>query len=677
MMESRMKDDKTGLLRRIWREHTKKYIGRLVLAAGLTAAVSALEAFGVALLKPVFDEGFASENAKVLNILCLQIIGIYFLKGLLYYAQTMMMTAITQKTIMGIRQRLFSHILTLDMGYFNRNPSSQLVARAVNDANSIAQIALNFITHVLKDVVTCISMIAIMLWYSWRILLFVLVLFPIGAVMIKRINGKSKSVARLDGAQAADFMGRLSESIANIKVIKSYGMERREDARMREQLEAMYETSREMVRVQASVSPVMETLSGLVIAGIIIFGGWQIARGGLSTGGFVVFLGAWVSIYKPLKSLVGFRVQFNMAMAGAARVYEIIDAKPGISDAKDAVALAGAKGDIEFRNVGFSYDGAKPVLDDISFKIPRGRTVALVGASGGGKTTLASLIPRFFDATAGVITLDGVDIRKIRIKDLRHAISYVSQDVLLFDDTIGNNIRYGRADSGGRISGAEVIKAAKAANAHEFIMASPQGYDTRVGERGVLLSGGQKQRISIARALIKNAPILILDEATSALDTKSEAAVQQALDNLMKNRTTLVIAHRLSTIRNADMIFVINRGRIIESGAHKELLEHDGEYARLCRMQFKDGFKGAPKADPSLAALAANAAKDKNAAARYSKNSSKNKAANAPATATTARPAPVAATTAHPAANASKGKKVSAVAPGPEERRDRQEDLFA
>ncbi|MDR2098483.1 MAG: ABC transporter ATP-binding protein/permease, partial [Rickettsiales bacterium] len=407
---------------------------------------------------------------------------------------------------------------------------------------------------------------------------------------VRNIGRRAKAIQKDAQQRVSDFVGKIGESFANIKVIKSYGMERYESGYIGGILDDMFKIGMSGVRNSASVAPVIESMSGLIMAGIVVFGGWQVSEGTLTTGGFVTFLGAWVSVYKPLKSLINFRVHLQQAMVSAERVYEIIDTKPAIADAAGAVALGRAAGEIEFRNVSFGYDPGRPVLSNLSIRIPRGATVALVGASGAGKTTVVNLIPRFFDPDGGAVLVDGRDIRTVTQKSLRENISLVTQDVMLFDDTVRNNIAYGRGFAEGRrVDMEDIVAAAKSANADKFIMGLKDGYETRVGERGVNLSGGQKQRISIARAIIKDAPILLLDEATSALDAESEHEVQKALDNLMKDRTTVVIAHRLSTIVGADMICVMEAGRVVESGTHAELLEKGGAYARLYGMQFKDG----------------------------------------------------------------------------------------
>ncbi|MDR1476573.1 MAG: ATP-binding cassette domain-containing protein [Rickettsiales bacterium] len=576
-----------AILKRIWREHTRKYIWLILGISLLTAMIAAVEAYAVSLLKPVFDTGFEERNSRALSMLCVQIVILYIVKGWMYYAQTRSMSYVTTKTICSIQDRVFSHLLSLNIGFFNRTSSGQMLSRIISDCASITQIAITFITGVFKDLVTCAAMFAIMVYYSWKMCLVIFVFVPVGVLLIRRISTKAKEITKQATQMNAAFVAKLAESFQNIKVIKSYCMERYEGSRIRSMLDSLFDFSMQNNRNQAAVSPVIETLSGFIIAGIIVFGGHQVSAGALTTGGFVTFLGAWVSVYKPLKSLIKFRVQLQMALVSAERVYEIIDVAPEIRDAKGAVELKNVKGDIEFRDVSFGYESSRPVLAGINLKIGRGQTVALVGPSGGGKSTIASLIPRFFDVSGGAILVDGVDIRDATQKSLRQATALVSQEVLLFDDTIENNIKYGAGDRSA-VKAKDVEKAARLANAEGFIAATPNGYKTMVGERGVNLSGGQKQRISIARALIKNAPILLLDEATSALDTESEHEVQSALDNLMKDRTTIVIAHRLSTITGADRICVVERGRIVEEGTHAELLKKKGEYAKLYKMQFKD-----------------------------------------------------------------------------------------
>ncbi|MCL2439415.1 MAG: ABC transporter transmembrane domain-containing protein [Alphaproteobacteria bacterium] len=563
-------------------------MGSILLAMVFIILTAAAEAYSVALLKPIFDNGFTEGSMAMLKFLSLQIFAIYVIKGVLGYFKMVLMTTVSQKIIREIQRRLFNHLLSLDMNFFNRNSSGKVISRMVNETDKMSQIAITFITQVSRDAISCISMFAIMIYFSWRTFLFVCIMFPIGAFLVKKLRKKMGEMAGEFADLQAKFMAYLIESFANVRVIKSYNMEKYERGRVDENVELLYSRTVGMTKITALTTPIMESLSGVVIAGILMFGGMQVVEGSLTIGGFVAFLGAWVSVYKPLKSLTQFHVKLQAAKAGAERIYAILDTEPTIKDKPNAKEIKNLKGDICFNNVCFEYDEGKPILSNVSFDIPAGKTVALVGSSGGGKTTIAQLIPRFWDVKSGRVLIDGVDIRDLKQSFLRDKISIVNQDTLLFDDTIRSNIAYGGGGSAENVCNAKLLAASKAANAHEFISGFEKGYDTQIGERGVMLSGGQKQRISIARALIKDSPILLLDEATSALDTKSEAEVQNALTALMKNRTTLVIAHRLSTIVNADRILVVNNGRIVESGTHDELLAQNGEYAKLYNMQFKD-----------------------------------------------------------------------------------------
>ena len=588
-MEKTKKENKPSILRRIWREHTRKYIWHIAAAMGLTSLAAMAEAYSVALLRPIFDQGLVEQDKALLFWLCAQITTVYAGKGLLSYFQMNLMAHISNKTIMSIRHKVFSHVIKLDMGYFSNTSSGDLLSRIVNQTNQVAQIALNFIQTAFKDITTVVSMFGLMIWSNWQLFMIIFLFVPFGVVVAQRLSKKARNIASADVAMNAGFMVQISESLQNVKVIKSYGMEAYESRAIGRTFEEMNDMAMKRTRIVSSVSPIMESLSGFVLSGIILFGGWQIASGTMTTGSFVTFLGAWVAVYKPLKALTAFRINFQMAMMGAASVYEILDTKPKIVDAPDAKRMEGLNKGIKLNHVNFEYDAGKPILRDVTISVPKGKTIALVGQSGGGKSTIINLIPRFFDVSGGSITIDGIDIRELTMKSLRENIAIVSQDIMLFDSTIRNNIAYGKGDKEAKeITDAEIVRAAKLANADNFINAMSEGYQTKIGERGVKLSGGQKQRISIARALIKDAPILLLDEATSALDTESERLVQQALDNLMKDRTTIVIAHRLSTIINADKIYVIERGEVVEEGTHAELLKKKGEYAKLYNMQFQE-----------------------------------------------------------------------------------------
>ncbi|GHV04051.1 ABC transporter ATP-binding protein [Campylobacterota bacterium] len=577
----------SAVIRRVWREHTRKYLSTLIGVIALTVLIAAMEAYSVSLLKPIFDEGFISSDYTILLGLCLQVVVIYFAKGWFSYAHSLVLNHVTTKTIQSIQHRVFAHLMQLDMRFFSKTSSGHMLSRIMSDCNAIASIAINFITNVFRDLITCIAMFSLMVYYSWQLVLVVLIFVPIGAIAMKNINKKVKHISQESASLSSTLFSKISESLQSIKIIKSYNMESRENENLRSIFDTLFSLSKRRARATAFVTPLTEMLSGLILAGILIFGGYQIAHAELTTGGFVTFLGAWVAMYRPLKSLLNFRTQLQTALVHAARVYEIIDTKPQIVDRADAKRLAAVKGEIEFRDLSFEYNEGRRVLNAVNIVVKAGQTVALVGASGGGKSTLVSLVPRFFDPSGGAVLIDGADIRNYTQSSLRDQIAYVSQEVILFDDTIAANIAYGRGQ-GAAPSETEIRQAAKSAYADRFIEALPEGYQTIIGEKGVRLSGGQKQRLSIARAIIKNAPILLLDEATSALDTEAEREVQAALETLMQNRTTIVIAHRLSTIVNADQICVLMGGEVVERGTHKELLGLGNEYAKLYAMQFSD-----------------------------------------------------------------------------------------
>ncbi|MDR2034827.1 MAG: ATP-binding cassette domain-containing protein [Helicobacteraceae bacterium] len=560
-------------------------------AIALTIIIAALESYSVYLLKPIFDKGFTASGYDALKFLCVQIFVVYFVKGWLSFSHSQILNHVSVKTIQAIQHRVFSHLLTLDMPFFSRNNSGQILARIISDCQAVSQIAINFITNTFKDVITCASMFALILYFSWRLFFVILIFVPLGALAMKAIDKKVNKIERKSANASAALLSKIAEALQNVKIIKSYNMERRETGALRAMFDQLFHLSRSRVKTTAIITPLTDSLTGIILAIIIVYGGYQISNNSITAGDFVAFLGAWVAMYKPLKSLLHFKTQLRAALVHAERVYEVIDAKSEIVDIPNAKKLDYVKGEIEFRALSFEYESGEKVLNNINLIIPSGSTVALVGSSGGGKTTLISLVPRFFEVSEGAVLIDGVDIREYSQASLRDKIAYVSQEVILFDDTIANNIAYARGE--GNVPSIDEIKAAaKSANADNFIETLPQGYDTIIGEKGSRLSGGQKQRISIARAILKDAPILLFDEATSALDTKSEREVQAALDLMMKDRTAIVIAHRLSTIINADLICVLLNGEIIERGTHEELLAKKGEYAKLYNMQFKEKEMG-------------------------------------------------------------------------------------
>jgi subfamily B ATP-binding cassette protein MsbA len=451
----------------------------------------------------------------------------------------------------------------------------------------------NVVTSICRDGFSAISLLVVIFYRSWQLALITFIVIPLTVFSAQKIGKRIKRLSGKSQEMIGDVASLLQETFSGIKVVKAFGLGEWMTQRFHAATSDYYIFIRKAIKYGSLSAPVIEMITSLGIAGVIWVGGSMVLSGQLTSAEFFSFLTAMVLVYKPIKSLNNSYNIIQASIGAAVRVFEVIDEKPEISDAEQAVAIGRVAGDVEFRDVSFAYDG-EMVINHINLSARHGEIIALVGPSGGGKSTLVSLIPRFYDVTDGAILFDGVDIRAIGMKDLIRQVALVDQETMLFNDTITNNIRYGNFVA----TDAEVESAAQAAFAHDFIMEMPDGYSTTIGDRGLRLSGGQRQRLCIARALIKNAPILILDEATSALDTESEQMVQKALDNLMTNRTTFVIAHRLSTILHADKILVLENGRIVESGTHKELLTNSGLYSRLCSLQFGDDDSNATTDKP-------------------------------------------------------------------------------
>jgi len=452
------------------------------------------------------------------------------------------------------------------------------------------------VTALVKDSFMLVCLVGVIFYTDWKLALIAIVIFPLTIYPIARFGRKMRTVTTSTQITMGTLNTLLQETISGTRIVKAFGMEKYESKRFAEENERLFKLFMKAVSVNAISSPFMDFLGGLGIAAVIFYGGYNVLHGHSTPGTFFSFIGALLMLYEPVKRLTNVNNTINQGIAGAERVFSIIDRKPDIEDKPDAAVLPPISKSIDMENVSFCYE-ATPVLNHINLTIKAGEVVAFVGMSGGGKTSLVNLIPRFYDVSAGRVLIDGRDIRDVTQQSLRSQIAIVTQQTILFNDTVKNNIAYGdikRTDE-------EIVAAARAANAHDFIMKLPKGYDSNIGELGTKLSGGEKQRISIARALLKNAPILILDEATSSLDTEAEIEVQEALDNLMKGRTTLVIAHRLSTIRNADRIIVLVRGKIVEEGTHEVLMAKKGEYYRLYNLQFKDEGNGNDRLAKDLA----------------------------------------------------------------------------
>ena len=535
------------------------------------------------LVKPALDGIFLKKDAQMLIWIPLVVIFIYLAKGLCSYGQMVLMNYIGLRVVADLRGSLYRQIQKQSLSFFTRHPTGILMSRITNDAGTLQGAVSDAVTTMFKDTFTLIGLIFVIFYRDWKLAVIAILIFPLIIYPIAKFGKKMRSVATRTQITMGALTTLLHETISGTRIVKAFGMEEYENKRFSEENERFFKLNIKAVSINAAASPFMEFLGGIGIAAIILYGGFQVIEGGATPGTFFSFLTALIMLYEPVKRLTNMNNTIQQGIAGAQRVFSIIDMEPEIGDRPDAVALPKIARSIDIENVSFAYEET-PVLKDIHLSIRAGEVVAFVGMSGGGKTTLVNLIPRFYDVAEGRIAIDGQDVRDVTVESLRGQIAMVTQQTILFNDTVRNNIAYGDIQR----SEEEIVGAARAAHAHDFIMQLPQGYDTIIGEAGTKLSGGERQRISIARAILKDAPILILDEATSSLDTEAEIEVQKALDNLMAGRTTLIIAHRLSTIRNADRIIVLVNGRIVEEGNHEFLLAKRGEYYKLYCMQFTE-----------------------------------------------------------------------------------------
>ena len=565
--------------------YTRPYWGRLIAGILLAVVVSIATGAAAWIVKPVMDDIFLSKDTALLKILPIGFILIYTIKGLARYGQSYLMRSIGQKIITRIRNELYEHIQKMPLSFFHNTPSAILMSRITNDVTMLGHVSSQVVADFFRQSFTFFILLGLTFYREWKLATIALVVFPFIGIFIVSIGRKLRVLSRKNQEKMADLNIILQETFTGNKIVKAFGMEEYENKRFMNENRKLYDISMGETKRHEMVSPLME-LFGAIGTGLVIwYGGYQVISGATTPGTFFSFMTALIMLYDPIKKISTMNSVVQQSMAAAERVFEMLDTKVDITDNDGAIDIKEFKDRIGFNDVWFQYNSNNGmVLKGINLTIIKGEVVALVGSSGAGKSTLVDMIPRFHDVTKGSINIDSYDIRDITLNSLRRQIGIVTQETILFNDTVKNNISYGRVDAGM----AEIQKAAESAYAHDFIMEMPSGYDTVIGERGVKLSGGQRQRLSIARAILKNPAILILDEATSSLDTESEKMVQQALENLMKDRTTLVIAHRLSTVLNANRIVVIDDGRIVEIGRHDELLSHGGIYKKLYAMQFKE-----------------------------------------------------------------------------------------
>jgi len=561
----------------------KPYWFRLALAMVCMAVVAGVTALMAYLVKPVLDDIFFQKNTATLSLLPPFIILLYVVKGGFGYGQSYLMSYVGQRIVANLREHLYGHLQRLSLSYFDRTSTGLLMSRIINDVNLIQGAVSSAVTGILKDLFTIIGLVAVIFYRDWQLAGLAILVLTIAVLPIVKFGRKLRKISTQSQKTMAAISIHLHETLSGNRIVKAFGMEDREVERFRERNQRYFDLTMKDVSVKSMSSPIMEFLGGIGIAAIIWYGGYNVIRGTSTPGTFFSFLTALLMLYEPIKHLSGVNNTIQQGMAAAVRVFEVLDLKPEIQDQAGAGSLQEVRQGIVFKDVSFRYD-RDWVLRHLNLEVRSGEVIAVVGTSGGGKTTLVNLIPRFYERTEGEILIDGQPIQSFTLASLRRQIGIVTQQTILFNDTVRNNIRYGSFQK----SEEEILQAARAAYAYNFIDRLPDKMETLIGEQGIRLSGGERQRISIARALLKDAPILILDEATSALDSDSEAEVQRALENLMTGRTTLVIAHRFSTIRKADRIIVIADGRIVEQGRHEELWQLGGEYRRIHEIQFRD-----------------------------------------------------------------------------------------
>lgn len=565
-------------------KYINPYLKRMVLAVCCIILAASANLYVPWILRDIIDDVLATKDMGMLNAIASGIVLVFFLRAIFLYGQTYLMSYIGQKVIIDIRETVYRHLQRLSLSYYEKRQTGQLMSYITNDVAAVQGALVESMIELVQEGMTLVGSLAVMFYLHWQLTLLTLVTAPLVGQAMNIFGKKLRKSSALVQERTADITSVLQESISSVRVIKSFAREDFEIERFQKENHQNFRAQMKNSQIMATLTPVIEFVAALGITMIIWYGGREVINNTLTAGSLIAFLVYAVNLSNPIKRLSRAYGNIQKAMAAAERVFSVLDTQPEIEDMPGATVLAKIDGYVTLNNLSFGYKSHELALNNIQLEVKPGQVVAIVGPSGAGKTTIANLIPRFYDPVAGKIAIDGIDIKTVTLKSLREQIGIVPQETILFNGSVYSNILYGRLDA----SYDEVIAAAKAANAHNFIREMSEGYDTQIGERGSKLSGGQRQRISIARAILKNPRILILDEATSALDTESERLVQDAVDKLMIGRTSFVIAHRLSTVKRADVIVVMDRGKLVEQGTHDELLAVGGVYSNLYQVQFQD-----------------------------------------------------------------------------------------
>jgi len=575
-------DEIIAVIRRVINENGREFVPHYAMAALCMLAIAATTSFTAWIMRSIVDDVFVHQQWDLLVWICLSVLLAFMLRGFATYGQSVLLAQVGNNIVARYQRRLFDHLMQLDLTFFSSARSGQLAAQISQNVTGIRDLLNMTITAAVRDFVSLIGLVGVMIYMDPVLSLAAFIIGPPLIYSVNYLMRRLRTVTRESVEINSRLLGAMQEAVQGVAVVKAFTMEDVLARKMTGLIDYAENRSNKIARVSERLGPITEFLAGAAIAAVLAYAGWRASTAGDPPGSVFAFITALLLAYDPVRRLARVQVNIERALVNARMIYEILDTEPHQKDRPGATSLQVSRGEIDFDNVRFSYAENSPVLRGVSFRAEAGKTTAIVGPSGAGKSTLFSLLLRFYDPDGGRITIDGQDILGVTKQSLRHSVAYVSQHPYLFEGSIRDNIRYGRPDA----TDAEIEEAARLANAEEFILQQPQGYETLVGENGATLSGGQRQRISIARAIVRNAPILLLDEATSALDNESEAKVQQALDRVMAKRTTLVIAHRLSTVVNADHIVVLEDGHLVEEGTHDSLAHKpDGLYARFYRMQ--------------------------------------------------------------------------------------------